>query len=168
MIKKRKSVRSFTSDPVSEEDIQTLLEAARWAPSAGNRQPLEIIIIKSDEQKEKLSEASLGQKPIIQAPVVFVICANVERTSSRYAERGETIYVIQDTAAATQNILLMATALDYGTVWIGAFEEAKVSSVLKLPPNVRPFAIIPIGRPQKIPDPRPRREIDEFVHKEIY
>ncbi|MHA1206973.1 MAG: nitroreductase family protein, partial [Candidatus Hodarchaeales archaeon] len=67
-----------------------------------------------------------------------------------------------------QNILLMATALNYGTVWVGAFDEKVVSSILKLPSNVRPLAIIPIGRAAKDPSPRPRREIDEFIHHEVY
>jgi nitroreductase len=168
MIKKRKSIRSFKSDIVTDDDILTLLEAARWAPSAGNRQPLEIVIVKSAEQKEKLVEGALGQKFIGQVPVVFVICADLERSSSRYAERGETLFAIQDAAAATQNILLMATALNYGTVWVGAFDEKVVSSTLKLPSNVRPLAIIPIGRAAKDPSPRSRREIDEFVHHEVY
>ena len=168
MIKKRKSIRSYKPDIVSEDDIHTLLEAARWAPSAGNKQPLEIVIVKSTEQKEKLVEGAYGQKFIGQVPVVFVICADVDRTSAQYGERGETLFAIQDTAAATENILLMATALNYGTVWVGAFDEKVVSSVLKLPPNVRPLAIIPIGRAAKDPSPRPRREIDEFIHYEVY
>ena len=168
LIKKRKSIRSYKSDIVSEEDIHTLLEAARWAPSAGNKQPVEIVIVKSVEQKEKLIEGAYGQKFIGQVPVVFVICANLDRSSARYGERGATLYAIQDAAAATQNILLMATSLNYGTVWVGAFDEKVVSSILKLPANVRPLAIIPIGRAAKDPSPRPRREIDEFIHHETY
>ena len=81
---------------------------------------------------------------------------------------GATLYAIQDAAAATQNILLMATALNYGTVWVGAFDEEVVSTILNLPANVRPLAIIPIGRAAKDPSPRPRREIDEFIHHETY
>ncbi len=168
LIKKRKSIRSYKNDIVSEEDIHTLLEAARWAPSAGNKQPLEIVIVKSIEQKEKLIEGAYGQKFIGQVPVVFVICANLDRSSARYGERGAKLYAIQDVAAATQNILLMATALNYGTVWVGAFDEKVVSRILNLPVNVRPLAIIPIGRAAKDPPPRPRREIDEFVHHETY
>ena len=168
LIKKRKSIRKFKPDAIPEDDILSLLEAARWAPSAGNKQPLEIVIVKSTEQKEKLVNAALNQKFIGQVPLVFVVCADVDRSSARYAKRGETLYAIQDTAAATQNILLMATALNYGTVWVGAFNEEAVSSILKLPSNVRPLAIIPIGRAAQDPSPRPRRSIKEFVHHEIY
>jgi nitroreductase len=168
IIKQRKSIRSYKSDTVSEKDIHTLLEAARWAPSAGNKQPLEVVIVKSTDQKERLVEGAYGQKFISQVPIVFVICADVDRTSARYGKRGETLFAIQDVAAATQNILLMATALNYGTVWVGAFDEKVVSSILKLPTNIRPLAIIPIGRAAKDPSPRPRREIAEFVHHEVY
>jgi nitroreductase len=168
LIKKRKSIRAYKDDIVSEEDIHTLLEAARWAPSAGNKQPVEIIIVKSVEQKNKLIEGALGQKFIGQVPVVFVVCADLDRSSARYGERGANLYAIQDAAAATQNILLMATDLNYGTVWVGAFDEEVVSSILKLPANVRPLAIIPIGRAAQDPSPRPRREIDEFIHHETY
>ena len=168
LIKKRKSIRAYKDDIVSEEDIQTLLEAARWAPSAGNKQPVEIIIVKSVEQKNKLIEGALGQKFIGQVPVVFVVCADLDRSSARYGERGANLYAIQDAAAATQNILLMATDLNYGTVWVGAFDEKVVSSILKLPANVRPLAIIPIGRAAQDPSPRPRRELDEFIHHETY
>ncbi len=168
LIKKRKSIRAYKNDIVSEEDIHTLLEAARWAPSAGNKQPVEIVIVKSVEQKEKLIEGAFGQKFIGQVPVVFVVCADLDRSSVRYGERGASLYAIQDAAAATQNILLMATDLNYGTVWVGAFDEKVVSSILKLPANVRPLAIIPIGRAAKDPSPRPRREIDEFIHHETY
>ena len=117
LIKRRKSIRSFKSEVVNEEDIYTLLEAARWAPSAGNKQPVEIVIVKSAEQKSKLVEGAYGQKFIEQVPVVFVVCANLDRSSARYGERGSTLYAIQDAAAATQNILLMATALKYGTTF---------------------------------------------------
>ncbi|MHA1944522.1 MAG: nitroreductase family protein [Candidatus Hodarchaeales archaeon] len=168
LIKKRKSIRAYKNDIVSEKDIQTLLEAARWAPSAGNKQPVEIVIVKSVEQKEKLVEGAYGQKFIGQVPVVFVVCADLDRSSVRYGERGANLYAIQDAAAATQNILLMATDLNYGTVWVGAFDEKVVSLILKLPANVRPLAIIPIGRPAQDPSPRPRREIDEFVHHEVF
>ena len=168
LIKKRKSIRAYKNDIVSEEDIQTLLEAARWAPSAGNKQPVEIVIVKSVEQKEKLIEGAFGQKFIGQVPVVFVVCADLDRSSVRYGERGASLYAIQDAAAATQNILLMATDLNYGTVWVGAFDEKVVSLILKLPANVRPLAIIPIGRAAQDPSPRPRRELDEFIHHETY
>ncbi|MHA1228447.1 MAG: nitroreductase family protein [Candidatus Hodarchaeales archaeon] len=168
LIKKRRSVRSYKSEEIAEKDINTLLEAARWSPSAGSRQPVEIIIVKSQEQKEKLVKNALNQKFIQEAPVVFVVCSDLDRSSSRYGERGKSLYAIQDAAAATQNILLTATALGYGTVWVGAFDESGVSETLQLPENVRPLAIVPIGRPEKVSNPPVRRETKEFTHLEHY
>ncbi|MHA2496374.1 MAG: nitroreductase family protein, partial [Candidatus Hodarchaeales archaeon] len=114
LIRKRRSIRHFKGDEIPKEDVEKLLEAARWAPSAGNRQPVEIIIIESPSQKEQLAEAALQQRFIEAAPVVFAFCADLDRSSARYGTRGSSLYAIQDAAAATQNVLLTATALGLG------------------------------------------------------
>ncbi|MFQ5980666.1 MAG: nitroreductase family protein [Candidatus Heimdallarchaeota archaeon] len=168
IILKRRSIRSFKPDPFSESTIEKLLEAARWAPSAGNRQPVEIIVVKTPSQKQQLVTAALGQRFIAAAPIVFVICADLDRSSSRYGKRGSSLYAIQDAAAATQNILLTATDLGLGTVWVGAFDESEAAKALKLPSNVRPLAIIPIGKPSRDPTPPGRREIGDFTHYEQF
>jgi len=168
LIKKRRSIRSFKNQEIPKEDINSLLEAAQWAPSAGNRQPVEIVIVQSQKQKEKLVVNALNQKFIQEAPLVLVVCADLNRSSARYGERGSTLYAIQDAAAATQNILLTATAMGYGSVWVGAFLEPGVSKILELPPNVRPLAIIPIGRTDKTPSGPGRRPLEEFIHEEKF
>jgi nitroreductase len=94
---------------------------------------------------------------------VFVICAEPELSAKRYGERGRELYVYQDTAAAIQNLLLNATALDYGTCWVGAFDPAKVSEVLKLPANRIPVAIIPVGKAAETPAPTPRHPVKDIV-----
>ena len=130
-IKERRSVRAFTDEKVSEEDVERLLEAARWAPSAGNTQPLELVVVKAVETKRKLSEAALNQTLIQKAPVVIVVCADVTRSSRGYGSRGEQLYSIQDTAAATENILLAAQELGLATCWVGAFHEKEVAKADK-------------------------------------
>ncbi|MFX0114878.1 MAG: nitroreductase family protein, partial [Candidatus Hodarchaeota archaeon] len=110
----------------------------------------------------------LQQRFIAQAPAVFVVCANLNRSSSRYGTRGSSLYAIQDAAAATQNILLTAVDMGLGTVWIGAFDENKASEILNLPSNVRPLAIIPIGMPSEEPAAPPKRNIDDFTHFEKF
>ena len=105
---------------------------------------------------------------IADAPVVIVVCANEPRSARYYGERGRRLYCIQDTAAATQNMLLAAHALGYGTCWVGAFLENEVKKVLEIPDHVRPVAIIPIGVPGEKPSPRPRIPLDEVVHYEKY
>ncbi|MEM2866184.1 MAG: nitroreductase family protein [Candidatus Hadarchaeales archaeon] len=166
-IRKRRSVRSFKSDPVPEEDLKKILEAASWAPSAGNCQPLELVVVRDPRVKEEVMEAAFGQPFVGEAPVVVVVCAEVERTTSRYGERGELFYV-QDTAAATQNILLAATSLGYGTCWVGAFSEREVAKALHLPHGVRPMAIVPIGKSAESSEAPPRRPLEEIVHRDRY
>jgi len=164
----RRSVRAFRKDPVDEEDLRRILEAATSAPSAGNRQPWEFVVVRSEKIKGELAEAALGQSFIEEAPVVIVVCANLARSASVYGRRGEELYAIQDTAAAIQNILLSAFALGYGTCWVGAFDESEVSRILKLPEGVRPVAIIPIGRPAEKPSKPARIPLGRVVHRETY
>ena len=167
-IKRRRSIRAFKNIDVPKETIEKLIDAARWAPSAGNIQPWEFIIVRNPEIKRKLAEAALNQTFIEEAPVVIVVCADCERSSRGYGSRGATLYCIQDTAAAIQNIHLAATALGLGTCWIGAFREEPVKKLLKIPDGVRPVAIIPVGYPAEQPSPRPRRPLNEIVHYEIF
>jgi len=168
IIKGRRSIRRFKPEKVPKEYIMLLLEAARWAPSAGNLQPWEFIIVTDESTKRKLMEAALYQEYVYEAPVVIVAVANIPRTSSYYGRRGEELYVIQDVAAAIQNILLMAHALGLGAVWIGAFNEDRVREILELPNYIRPLAIIPLGWPDEKPYPPPRRSLEEIVHWEKY
>jgi len=164
-IKGRRSVREFKPDPVEDEDLKRILEAGRWAPSAGNCQPSEFVVVKDPSVKRRLATAALEETFIAEAPVVIVVCANMPRTSWRYGRRGEELYCIQDTAAATQNMLLTAYSLGYGTCWVGAFDDDAVAEVIRVPPGVRPVAIIPLGRPAERPSPPSRRPLSEIVHE---
>ncbi len=164
VIKKRCSVRRYQATPVPEEAIGQLLEAARWAPSAGNLQPWFFYVVRSQGVKECLAAAALEQRFIAQAPVVIVVCAEPERSGRVYGERGRRLYCYQDTAAAVQNILLAATAMGLGTCWVGAFHEDRVRECLAVPPHRVPVAIIPVGYPAEEPVHRTtRREPEEIV-----
>ncbi len=167
-IKGRRSVREFESTPVKEKDLEKILDAARWAPSAGHCQPLELVVVKDQAQKERLARAALGQTFIAEAPVAIVVCTNVARTSRRYGRRGEELYCIQDTAAATQNIHLAACALGYATCWVGAFDEDAVAEVIKAPAGVRPVAIVPLGRPAEKPSPPQRMPLNKIVREDEF
>jgi len=145
-IKNRKSVRSF--DPrkeITDEEIRKIIEAGKRAPSAGGIYPVEFIVVREIKTKEKLAKAARRQNFISQVPVVIVVVVDVEKTASKYGERGRKLYVIQDGAAATQNMLLAITALGLESCWVGAFEEEEVKEVLGLESHVRPQAIIPVG-----------------------
>jgi nitroreductase len=168
-IRGRRSVRAFSREKnVSEETVETLIDAARWAPSAGNIQPWEFVVVRRQEIKKALAEAAFNQSFIEEAPVVIVVCADENRSSEGYGQRGKALYCIQDTAAAIQNIHLAAYSLGLGTCWVGAFREEKASEILKTPPAIRPVALIPVGYPSKIPASRRKRDFGEMVHYETF
>lgn len=162
-IHKRRSIRNF--DPtknITDEQIEKLLEAARWAPSAGNSQSWFFVIVKDQKTKKLLTEASWNQEFISQASILIVCCADLKRAEVTYKERGKTLYAIQDVTLAAQNIWLAATEMGLASVWVGAFEENKVAKIIDLPSNLRPIAILPIGYPAESPKPPSRRSIKEI------
>jgi nitroreductase len=167
-ISRRRSVRSYKPDAVSDGDVERLLEAAHWAPSAGNVQPWEFVVVRKPEARRALAEAAFGQLFIEAAPLVIVMCADERRSSRSYGSRGRNLFCIQDTAAAVQNILLAACSMGLGTCWVGAFEEAWVRKVLRIPYGVRPVAIIPVGYPSGAVGTRSRRPVPEVVHEEVF
>jgi len=168
IFKLRRSIRSFTSKSISEEQIEKIIDAARWAPSAGNIQPWEFIIIRRPEIKREIAKAALNQIFIEDAPVVIVVCADEVRSGRIYGSRGANLYCIQDTAAAIENMLLAICALDLGACWVGAFDEDEVRRILKIPRGLRPVAIIPIGYPAEKPAPPRKRELKEIIHYEVF
>lgn len=168
-IRSRRSIRKFKSESIDEAVIKDIVKAGFSAPSGGNRQPWRVIIVKDQDVKDQLVNAAGGQTFIAKAPVVFVVCGVPEESAERYRERGRTLYVLQDTAALTLNILHAAHILGYGACWIGAFNEEEVSSVLRIPSDMRPVAMIPVGKIEgKLPEMRPRRDLTEVVVKERF
>jgi len=165
-INRRRSIRSFTEDDVSEETLRQIIEAGTLAPSAGNCQPWEFVIIRDRLTKQKLAKSALGQNFIAQAPVVIVVCVNINRSTSRYGSRGQDLYCIQDTAAAIENMLLIAVSKGLGTCWVGAFNEVLAKESLELPVDIRPVAIIPLGNPAETPRMPRRRSYEDVVHHE--
>jgi nitroreductase len=167
-IKSRRSVRAFSEERVSDEDLWKLLDAARMAPSAGNIQPWSFVVVRTSQIKGRLAEAALNQHFIEEAPVVVVACADEERSKQSYGSRGEQLYCIQDTAAAVQNILLAAVALGLGACWVGAFHENEVRDALNIPAGLRPVAIIPVGWPNEQPQHRFNRSLEDIIVYEAF
>lgn len=167
-IKGRRSIRVFKKDDVSHGNIEKLIDAARWAPSAGNIQPWEFITVRKLGLKRRLVKATLGQSFVEEAPVVIVVCANEDLSSEGYGARGKTLYCIQDTAAAIQNILLAAYSIGLGACWIGAFDEEEAREILRVPAGIRPVAIIPVGYPGETASRPIKRPMDQFVHRETF
>lgn len=167
-IENRRSVRSFRNIPLPEGDLIKILRAGILAPSAGNIQPWEFIITTKDELKTELARAALGQYWMVDAGVIITVCANEGESAAYYGPRGKSLYCIQDTAAAIENMLLAATALGYGSCWVGAFDEMKVRRTLNIPREARPVALVPIGVPAEKPEARDRKELSEVVYFETY
>lgn len=164
-VEERHSMRKYAEQPVEEEKIQKILETANKAPSAGNLQGYEIYIVRKLEQRQALVQASWDQGFLAEAPLVLVFCANPARSEERYKERGVGLYCIQDATIACAYAGLAAKALGLDTVWVGAFDEAEVSRIVKIPSGLRPVAMLPIGYAGKVPSVRPRRELRDLVHE---
>jgi nitroreductase len=164
VIEERHSVRDFdTRRDVPPDMIERMLGAAIRAPSAGNCQPWHFVVVRSEQTKNQLAEAAYGQWFIADAPVVIVVCAEPARSAWRYGSRGVQLYCLQDTAAATEHILLAATALGLGACWVGAFDERAASKALNLSIDLRPVAIVPIGYPAAGAYRTSRRSLSEVV-----
>ncbi len=165
ILKQRRSVRAYKEEDISDNDLHKLLEAAQSAPSAGNLQAREFIIVKDVNAKHQLSEAALGQFFIAKAPIVLVGCANIGRSSRNYGDRGQ-LYAVQDVTIAASYIQLAAESMRLSTCWIGAFYEERVRELLELPLDIRPVLMLPVGYPNETPPPTIRMDITRFTHKE--
>lgn len=161
-IRNRRSIRDFEDREIPKEAIDAMIEAARWAPSAGNLQSRKFYFVFNEDVKRGLAKAALGQNFIARAPLVVVACAD-NRIASRYGDRGVNLYSIQDAAASVMNMMLIAHELGLGSVWVGAFNEFEAFEVLDLPHNLRPVAIIPVGYPGRTPEAPPRVANEDAV-----
>ncbi len=161
VIRRRLSVRAYKPDPVPEEVLKRILEAARLAPSAKNYQPWKFIVVTDGKIRQELVPACRGQAFIAQAPVVICACAieaEAWKGMGGYWSAAEV-----DVAIALEHIILAAVAEGLGTCWIGAFIEAEVKRVLQIPEGVKPVALTPVGYQAQEPKPRPRKPLEEIV-----
>ncbi len=144
ILQKRHSCRNYLNKELDDKDVYKIINYATLSPSAGNLQPWHVIIVNDKEKKNSLGIASLNQTWMEKAPVHLVICGNEEYVKRFYKLKGE-FYCKQDCAAFIENILLIATALNLSTCWIGAFDEGMVKRELEIPENIAVYAIITLG-----------------------
>ena len=155
-IANRKSVRSYTSEPVSDADIETMLRAAMAAPSAMNRQPWEFIVIKDRDTLDALAAKLKYAKMLEKAPLAIVVCAETMITL-RDGSVVENMFWEHDASAATENLLLAAEAIGLGAVWTAASDperSAIVCEALGITGTVKPLCVIPIGHPDGETQPK--------------
>ncbi len=165
VMRRRRSVRRYTREPVNDGLLQRLLEAAKLAPSAGNLQARDFIVVRDPNMKHELAEAAYGQVFVSMAPVVLVGCANTARSRTAYGRRAE-LYAVQDVTIAASYVQLAAEASGVATCWIGAFDEQRVARALGVPPDVRAVLMLPIGYPDESPSATPRMDQRQFAHNE--
>ena len=158
---KRRSVRKFTEESISDEMIEELLHAAMSGPSACNKKPWDFYVITNPQKLEELKASSMFTK--MSAPLAVVVCGDLSRALPlKMAE-----YWIQDCSAATENILLRATDLGLGAVWCGIYPQKKaiekVQKILEIPKSQIPLNLIFIGHPAEEPEAR-----DQYEEKRVH
>jgi nitroreductase len=166
VIKKRRSIRAYKPDPISDEVLRRILEAGRLAPSAKNIQPWKFIVVKDPQIRAQLAKASRNQAFISEAPVVICAVALKDIAFGRMGGYWNSYPV--DVAIALEHIILAATNEGLGTCWIGAYDEKAVKEVLKIPENVQVIALTPLGYPKEIPECRPRKDLSEIISYDYY
>ena len=165
-IQKRKSIRAYEKTPVPEETVKKILDAARLAPSANNRQPWHFIVVTGSEKRENLSMGVFA-KFLAETPVVIVACGDTKASPK---------WCSIDVSIAMENMVLAATAEGLGTCWVGSFDENQVKALLKIPENLEVVALLAVGYAsekesiaQKIIGlVRKRKTLDEITSFEEY
>jgi nitroreductase len=164
VIQARHSIRTFIARPIEPEKLHTILEVANRAPSAGNLQAYAIFAVTRRACLSGLARGAVNQEFIAQAPLALVFCAHPARTEKEYAQRGRSLYCLQDATIACAYAQLAATALGLASVWVGAFEESKVREAIGAGKELLPVAILPIGYAGERPAVTSRRPMDSLVH----
>ena len=172
-IKKRRSIRKFKDKPVPDELLWQIIETGTWAPSAGNMQAWEFVIVKDPESRRKLvnttdagTTARAGvytQEWILDAPVVIVVCYDVKRMTARYGQKGRELLTKLDCMLCVQNILLAATDFGLGTCCVVGFDPQALVQALDIPKEITPILLIPLGYPDEQPLPPYRLGVDDVV-----
>jgi nitroreductase len=150
----RRSIRKYGPGVVPDADLKTILDAARQAPTAGNRQRFHLVVVRDPAIKQQLAEAARKQYWFADASVVVVGAAFPADTG---------IWPIVDTTIAMQNMVLAANALGYGTCWVGAHADDAIRKIVGLPEDAVVVALTPIGQPAESPAAKPRKPQDEVL-----
>jgi nitroreductase len=176
-IKTRRSIRQQKPDPIDDETLQKILEAARWAPSWKNTQCWRFVVVRDNSIKAEIANCLIkskrgdtlvdngGTMAVIQAPVLIVACAELGKSGLNAGvfatDKGD--WYMFDTALAMQNLVLAAHALGLGTVHLGLFDATKVAEILDVPEGFCVVSMAPLGYPDEQPAARPRKELSEIV-----
>jgi nitroreductase len=173
-IVKRRSIRRFSDREVPEELLAPILESVRWAPSWGNSQCWEIVVVRSPRLKEKLAASLSERNPaslaVLNAPVVLAICAGLGKAGF-YRGTARTKFgdwFLFDLGLATQNLALTAQALGLGTVIVGGLDHDRAKEALRVPEEFELAVLVPLGYPDQQPSAPARRPPGEYTHLEMF
>ena len=158
-IMNRRSIRHYKPDKIPGEHLRAILEAGRQAPSAKNLQSWHFVVVNDPQLKRKVAAACHGQHWMAEASVI-IAAVDIPTEYERWLKVNTTI--------AMQNMILAAHSLGYGTCWIGAFDENKVSELLHVPEDKQVISLTPIGLPAVQPDARPRKDLSEIFSLNTY
>jgi nitroreductase len=164
LIQHRFSVRAYQDRAVEDEKLSQVLEAARLAPTAANRQPVQIIVIHTSGRESELKRI-YGEEWFIQAPLILAVCGVPEQAWNRRRFDGKN-YLVVDAAIVMDHMILAATALGLGTCWIAAFDPTAAREILALPDGVEPLLFTPLGYPASSPGAKNRKDLSDLIHSE--
>lgn len=163
-VKGRRSIRNYKNQPVEDEKLMKVLEAARLSPSAKNLQEWKFVVVKDKRTRQLLSEAAGNQLFVSKAPVIIVACGT---NPQGVMVCGQYRYTV-DLSIATAYMILAAYEQGLGTCWLGHFDEKRVKEILGIPEAVRVVTMTPLGYPDEIPAQKPRKSLEEIVCYERY
>lgn len=169
LAKNRYSSRSYKSTPVEDEKLNYILESGRIAPSAANKQPWHIIVIRDEAVRKKLFGA-YQRDWYIQAPIHIIVCGNHKLSWKRSYDGMDALYI--DIGITVDHMTLAATEQGLATCWICNFDPVKCREILQLPADIEPVVILPVGYPADVADPNRhnilRKKSEEIIHWEKF
>jgi len=163
-VRHRHSIRKYLTDrPIEKEKLHAILEMACAAPSAGDLQSYRIVVVTELPLRKAIRELTDDQSFISEAPVCLAFCSDPERAGGKFGERGRELYALQDTTIAAAYAQLAAVAAGLASTWVGAFDAEALRKLLELPAETEPVALLSLGYPAELPEPSPRRSLQDIV-----
>lgn len=165
LIRERRSVRAYTGEPLTEQQVRALVDALVWAPSSGNLQARKFFFVTRPELRQRLVDACFDHAWMAQAPLLVVGCTHA-RIKETYGEAGLETFAVMDISASVQNLLLTAHELGLGACWVCAFPPPKIAEIMELSPELRPVLLITVGRAAErppVPERIPLGDAVEFI-----
>lgn len=172
-IHQRRSIRSFTDQPVPDELVMQIIEAGTWAASAGNMQAWEFVIVIDPQARRKLVDTTdagitardgvFTQEWIMDAPVVIIVCYDVKRMTARYGQKGRKLMTLLDCMGCVANMLLAVTHFGLGACCVIGFDPDQLKQALPIPKELTPLLLVPLGYPAEHPLPPFRLPVEDVI-----